>query len=44
VGRGRGQDTAATAALGGPPGAGQFDTRARFGEELLPAGREAALV
>ena len=30
--------------LVGEPGAGQFVKRARFGEELLPTGREAALV
>jgi dihydropyrimidinase len=40
----RGQVIVENDELVAQPGAGQFVKRARFGEELLPAGREAALV
>src|SRR4029077_19320779 len=39
----RGQVIIENDALVAQPGAGQFVKRARFGEELLPAGREAVL-
>jgi dihydropyrimidinase len=40
----RGQVIVENDELVGEPGAGQFVKRAKFGEELLPIGREAALV
>jgi dihydropyrimidinase len=40
----RGQVIVENDELVGEPGMGQFVKRARFGEELLPAGKEAALV
>ena len=39
----RGQVIVENDELVGQPGMGQFVKRARFGEELLPAGREAVL-